>query len=101
MALADAEGNGIPDAVDTVARTYDAVAAFYAGLGYRSPPEDSGGAGEAGGDGRFDVYRWTSPDGRMGPSGGRIVSRWTWAAVGTCSRRTTSLATATPPTRGP
>ncbi|EPX62812.1 hypothetical protein D187_006222 [Cystobacter fuscus DSM 2262] len=56
VALADAEGNGVPDAVDTVARTYDAVAAFYAELGYRSPPEDSGGSGEAGGDGRFDVY---------------------------------------------
>ncbi|WNG27261.1 hypothetical protein F0U62_27015 [Cystobacter fuscus] len=56
VALADAEGNGIPDAVDTVARTYDTVAAFYAGLGYRSPPEDAGGSGETGGDGRFDVY---------------------------------------------
>ncbi|WP_395833449.1 MXAN_6640 family putative metalloprotease [Cystobacter fuscus] len=53
VALADTEGNGIPDAVDTVARTYDAVAAFYAGLGYRSPPEDSG---DPGADGRFDVY---------------------------------------------
>jgi hypothetical protein len=56
VAPADADGNGVPDAVDTVARTYDAVAAFYAGLGYRPPPEDSAGPGETGGDGRFDVY---------------------------------------------
>ncbi|QRK09661.1 hypothetical protein JQX13_05885 [Archangium violaceum] len=56
VTAADADGNGVPDSVDTVARTYDAVAVFYSGLGYRLPPEDSGGSGEHGGDGRFDVY---------------------------------------------
>ncbi|KFE71368.1 MXAN_6640 family putative metalloprotease [Hyalangium minutum] len=53
---ADADGNGIPDAVDIVARTYDRVAAFYAGLGYLPPPEDSWLPGDFGGDGLFDVY---------------------------------------------
>ncbi len=54
--VTDEDGNGIPDSVDTVARTYDAVAVFYSELGYRLPPEDSGGPGDHGGDGRFDVY---------------------------------------------
>ena len=53
---ADVDGSGVPDFVELVAREYDAVAAFYAGLGYRRPPEDSGGTGDIGGDGRFDVY---------------------------------------------
>jgi len=44
------------DAVMTVARTYDAVADFYTGLGYLTPPEDVWVPGEHGGDGRFDVY---------------------------------------------
>jgi len=52
----DANGNGTPDAVDTVAQTYDRVAAFYAGLGYLAPPSDAGLQGDTGGDGLFDVY---------------------------------------------
>ncbi|HVG61940.1 MAG TPA: MXAN_6640 family putative metalloprotease [Hyalangium sp.] len=52
----DADGNGVPDAVDTVAQTYDRVAAFYAGLGYLAPPSDAGLPGDTGGDGLFDVY---------------------------------------------
>lgn len=52
----DANGNGLPDAVETVARTYDRVSAFYAGLGYLAPPGDAGLPGDTGGDGRFDVY---------------------------------------------
>jgi uncharacterized protein (TIGR03382 family) len=51
VAPADADGSGTPDAVEAAARVYDRVAAFYQGLGYRLPSEDS-----AGGDGRFDVY---------------------------------------------
>jgi hypothetical protein len=56
VTASDANGNGIPDAVDTVAQTYDRVAAFYAGLGYRTPPSDAGLSGDTGGDGLFDVY---------------------------------------------
>lgn len=56
VAAADQDGNGVPDAVDAVARTYDQVEAFYAGLGYRLPPDDSWVTGGHGGDGRFDVY---------------------------------------------
>ncbi|WP_257455864.1 MXAN_6640 family putative metalloprotease [Archangium lipolyticum] len=56
VTVADVDGNGVPDSVDTVARTYDAVAVFYSGMGYRLPPRDSGGTGEHGGDERFDVY---------------------------------------------
>lgn len=52
----DADGNGIPDAVDVVARTYERVAAFYRGLGYLPPPGDAWLPGDFGGDGRFDVY---------------------------------------------
>lgn len=51
VAAADTDDNGVPDAVDFVARTYDAVAAFYTQEGFRLPPPDSGG-----GDERFDVY---------------------------------------------
>ncbi|MFP2924027.1 MXAN_6640 family putative metalloprotease [Pyxidicoccus sp. 3LG] len=56
VAAADADGNGIPDAVDTVASAYDRVADFYAGLGFQRPPDDAWVGGEVGGDGRFDVY---------------------------------------------
>jgi hypothetical protein len=56
VAAADTDGNGVPDAVDTVARAYDRVLAFYAGLGFRRPPDDAWVGGDAGGDGRFDVY---------------------------------------------
>ncbi|WP_246357153.1 MXAN_6640 family putative metalloprotease [Pyxidicoccus fallax] len=56
VAAADADGNGVPDAVDTVARAYDRVADFYAGLGFQRPPDDAWVGGDAGGDGRFDVY---------------------------------------------
>lgn len=54
---ADADGSGIPDYVEMVARTYDAVAAFYHDeLGYRDPPTDELVGDGNGGDGRFDVY---------------------------------------------
>jgi hypothetical protein len=53
---ADLDGNGTPDFVDAVARTYDAVLAFYAAQGFRAPPDDSAVVGGNGGDGKFDVY---------------------------------------------
>ncbi|AKQ63337.1 hypothetical protein A176_000249 [Myxococcus hansupus] len=53
---ADADGNGVPDAVDTVAAAYDRVADFYESLGFRLPPDDGWVAGDNGGDDRFDVY---------------------------------------------
>ncbi|WP_224366053.1 MXAN_6640 family putative metalloprotease [Hyalangium versicolor] len=52
----DQDGNGVPDMVDTAARTYDQVESFYAGLGYRLPPDDAWVPGDHGGDGLFDVY---------------------------------------------
>ncbi|SEU19142.1 MXAN_6640 family putative metalloprotease [Stigmatella erecta] len=51
VAAADGDGSGTPDSVEAAARVYDRVAAFYQGLGYRLPSEDT-----AGGDGKFDVY---------------------------------------------
>ncbi|RKG97372.1 hypothetical protein D7V97_34475 [Corallococcus sp. CA053C] len=54
--LADAEGNGVPDFAERVGRTYERVATFYAGLGFRLPPDDATSPGDNGGDGRFDVY---------------------------------------------
>ncbi|WP_229908530.1 MXAN_6640 family putative metalloprotease [Comamonas sp. JC664] len=54
--LADADGNGVPDAVDTVAAAYDRVAVFYEGLGFRLPPDDGWVGSDNGGDDRFDVY---------------------------------------------
>ncbi len=56
VALEDGDGNGTPDAVEEVARTYDAVASFYAELGYLLPPEDTAVVSGLGGDERFDVY---------------------------------------------
>ena len=56
VAAADADGSGVPDAVETAARAYDTVAAFYAGLGYLLPPGDGLLPGDTGGDERFDVY---------------------------------------------
>lgn len=53
---ADADGNGVPDFVELVGHTYERVATFYAGLGFRLPPDDANPAGDDGGDGRFDVY---------------------------------------------
>ncbi|WP_171447601.1 MXAN_6640 family putative metalloprotease [Corallococcus carmarthensis] len=53
---ADADGSGVPDFVELVGRTYERVATFYAGLGFRLPPDDTNPAGDDGGDGRFDVY---------------------------------------------
>ncbi|WP_375760086.1 MXAN_6640 family putative metalloprotease [Corallococcus exercitus] len=54
--VADADGSGVPDFVELVGRTYERVATFYAGLGFRLPPDDASPAGDDGGDGRFDVY---------------------------------------------
>ncbi len=56
VAAADVDASGIPDAVELVAVTYDRVASFYAGLGYRLPPDDAWVQGGNGGDERFDVY---------------------------------------------
>ncbi|ABF92405.1 hypothetical protein MXAN_6640 [Myxococcus xanthus DK 1622] len=53
---ADADGSGVPDAVETVASAYDRVAVFYEGLGFRLPPDDGWVGSDNGGDGRFDVY---------------------------------------------
>ncbi|RKH65766.1 MXAN_6640 family putative metalloprotease [Corallococcus aberystwythensis] len=53
---ADADGSGVPDFVERVASTYERVATFYAGLGFRLPPDDTNPTGDDGGDGRFDVY---------------------------------------------
>jgi hypothetical protein len=58
VAAPDADGSGIPDSVEAAARMYDRAAAFYQGLGFRLPSEDTGlpGGGAPGGDGKFDVY---------------------------------------------
>lgn len=53
----DADADGVPDAVQTVAAGYDEVFAFYTEtLGFRAPVEDGALAPNDGGDGRFDVY---------------------------------------------
>jgi hypothetical protein len=54
--LEDADGDGVPDIVARVGATYERVATFYAGLGFRLPPDDSNPEGDDGGDGLFDVY---------------------------------------------
>lgn len=54
--LADTDGDDAPDAVELVAETYDEVLTFFAGLGFRAPVTDLGGAQGDGGDGRLDVY---------------------------------------------
>ncbi|MBE4751367.1 hypothetical protein G4177_24635 [Corallococcus sp. ZKHCc1 1396] len=54
--LADVDGNGVPDFVELVGRTYERVATFYVDLGFRLPPDDATTPGDNGGDGRFDVY---------------------------------------------
>jgi hypothetical protein len=53
---ADTDGNGTPDFVDAVAKSYDAVLTFYAAQGFRAPPDDSTVGSGNGGDGKFDVY---------------------------------------------
>ncbi|MCE9670659.1 hypothetical protein LY474_22895 [Myxococcus stipitatus] len=53
---ADVDGDGVPDAVEVVARAYDRVEDFYTQLGFRRPVEDAAVAGDNGGDGLFDVY---------------------------------------------
>ncbi|AGC48502.1 hypothetical protein MYSTI_07230 [Myxococcus stipitatus DSM 14675] len=52
----DADGNGVPDAVEVVGRTYDQVARFYEGLGFLTPGDDASVGADNGGDGLFDVY---------------------------------------------
>ncbi|MBL8788202.1 MAG: hypothetical protein JNJ59_25130 [Deltaproteobacteria bacterium] len=52
----DSDADGVPDAVQTVARTYEDVIAFYEGLGFRGPVTDLGAPQGDGGDGRLDVY---------------------------------------------
>lgn len=52
----DADGNGVPDAVEVVGHTYDRVARFYETLGFQRPGDDASVGADNGGDGRFDVY---------------------------------------------
>lgn len=52
----DADGSGVPDAVEIAAQTYDDALAFYVDAGFRAPVSDLGTPGGDGGDGRFDVY---------------------------------------------
>lgn len=54
--LADADGSGVPDHVELVARTYDEVLAHYVGMGFRAPLTDEAVLDDNGGDGLFDVY---------------------------------------------
>ncbi len=52
----DADDSGVPDFVERVDETYEAVGALYHGpLGFRTPLTD-GTIGDNGGDARFDVY---------------------------------------------
>ncbi len=52
----DADDSGVPDSVEQVDATYEAVGALYHGpLGFRRPVGD-GTISDNGGDGRFDVY---------------------------------------------
>ncbi|MBK8170193.1 MAG: S8 family serine peptidase [Sandaracinaceae bacterium] len=52
----DTDLSGVPDYVEFVATTYDAVLAFYESLAYRTPIDDVAVPTDHGGDGRFDVY---------------------------------------------
>ncbi|RMG12831.1 MAG: hypothetical protein D6729_16040 [Deltaproteobacteria bacterium] len=52
----DQDGNGVPDRVEFVAATYEAVLATYVGDGFRPPLSDADLSLPNGGDGRFDVY---------------------------------------------
>lgn len=53
---ADLDDSGVPDFVERVEETYEAVGALYHGpLGYRVPLPD-GPTTDNGGDGRFDIY---------------------------------------------
>lgn len=52
----DADDSGVPDFVEVVDSTYEAVGALYHGpLGYRRPVSD-GTISDNGGDARFDIY---------------------------------------------
>ncbi|MBZ4413084.1 hypothetical protein K8640_33195 [Myxococcus sp. XM-1-1-1] len=51
----DADGSGVPDAVEVVGRAYERVADFYVSLGFVLPGSDAAVA-DNGGDGLFDVY---------------------------------------------
>lgn len=54
--MADADGSGVPDHVESIAILYDDVLAFYTDeLGLRAPLDD-GAIADNGGDARFDVY---------------------------------------------
>ncbi len=53
----DNDTDGVPDYVQLVADSYDAVAVVYQDtLGFRAPLGDASLIGDNGGDGRFDVY---------------------------------------------
>lgn len=52
----DADGNGVPDAVEIVGQAYERVADFYVGLGFLLPGSDAAVGEDNGGDGLFDVY---------------------------------------------
>ena len=53
---ADTDADGVPDAVQLVATTYDEVLTFFEGLGFRAPLSDEGDPQGDGGDARLDVY---------------------------------------------
>lgn len=55
VASTDADGSGVPDTVERVARLYDEVLRFYRGRGFRAPVTD-GDLLDNGGDAAFDVY---------------------------------------------
>ncbi|MDF1564440.1 MAG: hypothetical protein P1V51_15455 [Deltaproteobacteria bacterium] len=53
----DNDASGVPDYVELVADSYEAVATRYQDeLGFRAPISDETLSGDNGGDGRFDVY---------------------------------------------
>jgi hypothetical protein len=54
--LNDADTDGVPDTVEQVATDYDAVLAFYAEFGFRSPISDLDTPTGDGGNDRLDVY---------------------------------------------
>ncbi|TNF33601.1 MAG: hypothetical protein EP329_08170, partial [Deltaproteobacteria bacterium] len=54
--LQDTNADGVPDAVKTVADTYEEVLTFFAGIGFRAPESDLGTPGGDGGNDRLDVY---------------------------------------------
>lgn len=52
----DADADGVPDHVQSLAEVYEQVLSHYVGLGFLKPKDDGAIAGNNGGDARFDVY---------------------------------------------